>query len=463
MNFFQSIRWRLQLWYGVLLVAVLCGFGITAYRLESARQIRRIDEELQRRLPLLVASQHPARGDHERRELAVSPRDAALFDREGDGAFYFVVWLRHGDPVTHSPSAPRDVPEPKPGEPPTRLRGALRETFLFPGPGDCVLVGRSIAADLTGFRQIAWWLTGVGAAVLLFGLAGGAWLVTRALRPIRDISLTAGKIATGDLTQRINTGESVSELGQLASVLNSTFARLDADFAQQARFTADAAHELRTPVTVMLTHTQNGLASECPNEEHREAFEACQRAAQRMRRLIESLLTLARLDGGESSATREPCGLDRVAADATDLLRPIAQEKNVTLAIELAPVRCAGNAEELSQIVTNLVSNAIYYNRPGGSVEVRVFTEPGTAVLSVCDTGQGIALEDLPHIFERFYRADKTRSNATGRSGLGLAITKAIVEARGGTIEVATEFGRGSAFTVRLPVSPLPEATAIPK
>ena len=94
---------------------------------------------------------------------------------------------------------------------------------------------------------------------------------------------------------------------------------------------------------------------------------------------------------------------------------------------------------------------------------MRVFTEAGTAVLSVCDTGQGIALEDLPHIFERFYRADKTRSNATGRSGLGLAITKAIVEARGGTIEVATEFGRGSAFTVRLSVSPLPEATVIPK
>jgi len=132
-------------------------------------------------------------------------------------------------------------------------------------------------------------------------------------------------------------------------------------------------------------------------------------------------------------------------------LRPLAQEQNVHLAVELAPVRCEGNAEQLAQVVSNLVSNAIHYNRPGGRVQVKLASEAEAAVLSVSDTGQGIAPEDLPHIFERFYRADKARSSAAGRTGLGLAITKAIVEGHGGSIEAASVLGSGTTFTVRLP------------
>lgn len=451
MKFFQSIRWRLQLWYGVLLITVLSGFGITAYRLESSRQMRLIDEELQRRLPVLVESQRPIPGDRVNREFSLSPKDSALFDREGEGAFYYVVWLRHGAPITRSASAPRDVPEPEVGQPPNRLRGTLRETFLFPGPGDCVLVGRSVSTDLTWLRQFAWGLTGVGAVVLVLGLAGGAWLVTRALRPIRDISSAAEKIASGDLSRRISTAESESELGQLAGVLNSTFARLNAVFTQQARFTADAAHELRTPLAVMLTHTQNGLASDSLTEEHREAFEASQRAVQRMRRLTESLLALARLDSGEVTATHASFDLCELVKDAIELLDPLARKQGVTLEAALTPARCEGNAEQIGQVVTNLVSNAIFYNRSGGGVRVEVSTESGAAVLTVSDTGLGIPPEHLPHIFERFYRADKMRSDAAGRTGLGLAITKAIVEAHGGSITVATMPGEGSTFTVRLP------------
>ena len=447
MKFFRSIRWRLQLWYGVLLALLLGGFGFTAYQLESARQLRRIDEELQQRLPVLVKSQRPSRANREIREFSLSPKDAALFDQEGDGAFYYVVWLRHGEPVTRSATAPREVPEPQPGTPPNRRRGDLRETFLFPGPGDCVLVGRSISRDLADLRQLAWWLGGIGAAVLLLGLAGGAWLVSRALRPIGEITSAAEKISGGDLTRRIDTADSGSELGQLAEVLNTTFARLDAAFTRQARFTADAAHELRTPLAVMFTHLQNGLVSDGLTDEQREAFEASQRAAQRMRRLTESMLTLARLDS--DTATREPCDLARLVREAADPLRPLAVQQQVTLETELSPASCSGSAEQLGQIITNLVSNAISYNRPGGKILVKVTSEPGLAVLTVSDTGQGISPDDLPHIFERFYRADKVRSGSAGRSGLGLAITRAIVEAHGGTIAVTSEPGQGSTFTVR--------------
>ena len=452
MKFFHSMRWRLQLWYGLLLIAVLSGFGITAYRLESARQNRRIDEELQRRLPVLVASQRPVRGNRDLREFSISPRDAALFDDSArDGAFYYVVWLRHSErPVTYSTTAPRDVPPPTAGEPPIRLRGERREVFLFPGPGDCVLVGRSISTDLADQRQLAVWLFGVGASVLLLGLAGGAWLVTRALRPIRDISSAAGKIAIGDLTQRISTADSESELGQLAGVLNSTFARLDAAFTQQARFTADAAHELRTPVTVMLTHAQNGLASECLNEEHREAFEASQRAAQRMRRLIQSLLELARLDAGQEPLRRDECDLAAIAADSLEMVRPLADKCGIRITTDFSATPCHGDADRLAQVLTNLLTNAIDYNHEGG--EVRITTQPdhARATLTVWNTGPGIPAEDLPHIFERFHRADKSRSSA-GHSGLGLAIAKAIVQAHGGSITAHSQAASGTTFTVSLP------------
>src|SRR5204863_3265733 len=138
------------------------------------------------------------------------------------------------------------------------------------------------------------------------GLAGGWWIATRAIQPIADISATATKIAAGDLSQRISAADAENELGRLASVLNSTFARLEAAFAQQARFTADASHELRTPVSVILTQTQTALSRPRTEAEYREALEACQRAAQRMRKLTNSLLELARLDAGQDTVKAEP-------------------------------------------------------------------------------------------------------------------------------------------------------------
>ena len=450
MNFFQSIRWRLQLWYGVLLAILLGSFGFTTYRLESARQTQRIDEELQQRLPILVASQRPAPGDQGRREFKLSRKYEHLFDQEENGEFYYVVWLRHGTPVTRSTTAAPDVPQPNPGDPPNRSRGDLRESFLFPGPGDCVLVGRRIANDLTSLRQFAWWLGGVGAAVLVLGLAGGAWLVNRALRPIRSISSAAEKIANGDLTERIESEENASELGQLAAVLNSTFARLDASFARQARFTADAAHELRTPLSVILTHVQNGLTSDHLTDDQKEAFEACQRAAQRMRRLTESLLTLSRTDTPATPENRQLCDLGKIVRDAATLLRPLADEHRVTVLAETQACPCKADPGQLEQVAVNLIGNAIFHNHPGGHVKVTSSSGKDDLTLTVSDTGPGIPPEHLPHIFERFYRVDPARSG--GRSGLGLSITRAIVEAHGGSIQATSTPGEGSTFTVRLPL-----------
>jgi heavy metal sensor kinase len=292
-------------------------------------------------------------------------------------------------------------------------------------------------------------LTTIGTAILLFGLAGGWWFVGRAIRPIADISATAVKISAGDLSQRINVADAESELGQLASVLNSTFGRLEAAFAQQQQFTADAAHELRTPVSVMLTQTQTALTRERSASEYRETLEVCQRASQRMRRLIESLLELARLDAGQEPMKRLKFDLSKTARNCVELVRPLAAERGVKIYDELSPLEWVGDAERLAQVITNLLTNAIQYNKKDGEVRVSAQLQNDMILLVVSDTGRGISAADLPRVFERFYRADKSRS--FGQTGLGLSISKAIVEAHGGTIEVSRSPEVGTTFTVRLP------------
>ena len=476
----NSIRWRLQVWHGLILACVVAGFGITAYQLEAAHRLRRIDQELQRRISLLVGmvrSEPPGRGgppgpeghfDEDRPpdappgEMVIRAPDslrrfdpANLFADGNAGGFYYLVWQRDGRLQTHSTNAPAELVMPArvsaAETQPARQRDGQREFVYFTPTGRCILVGCPLDADLAELKRLAWLLAAAGGGVLALGLAGGWWLASRAIRPIEAISATAAQISAGDLSQRINTEDTDNELGRLAGVLNSTFARLETAFAQQARFTADAAHELRTPVTVMLTHVQNGLAETCPNEAHRESFEACQRAAFRMRRLIESLLELARLDAGQEPFQRLRFDLATVVADALELVRPLAVERQLQVLGDLAETPCHGDFGRLSQVLVNLLTNAILYNRPGGEIRVATRLEQGHAILTVSDTGIGIAKEHVPHLFERFYRVDASRTGSAGRTGLGLAISKSIVDAHGGTIEVTSQLGVGTTFKVRLP------------
>jgi len=354
-----------------------------------------------------------------------------------------------GNNAAAGPMRPRLGP---PMPPSGRTRGEYREAFRTMPGGEVLLVGRSIAQDLKDMQALALRLAGAGAGVLLLGLAGGWWLATRAIRPIEEIGATALKIAAGDLSQRINVADTDSELGRLARVLNSTFSRLEAAFAHQARFTSDASHELRTPVSVVLTQTQSALARERNPAEYREALEACQRAAQRMRKLTQSLLALARLDAGQDPMRREPLDLARVTRECVEMVRPLAAERGIELRCDLPAMPCAGDAERLSQVATNLLSNAIQFNHPGGEVRISTRAENGVAVLTVADTGEGIPAQDLPHIFERFYRVDQSRSAVHGGTGLGLAISKAIVDAHSGTIAVSSQPGAGSTFSVKLPL-----------
>jgi heavy metal sensor kinase len=481
----KSIKWRLQIWYGLILVVVLAGFGFTAYQLERGRQFRRIDDELHRRVGMLAnALHHPPHGPEGNGqpfdrpppgrfpddgppppiEFHLRPEAVGLFGANDPNNFYFIIEGRNGNELARSDNVPQsevnfqhrlnadnqirnvdNLPAPRASLNFQHNRGIFQR---LPS-GETMYIGCSVVPELKELRHTALNLTAMGALILLFGLAGGWWLVGRAIRPIEDISATAVKISAGDLSQRIDVAEAESELGQLAGVLNSTFARLETAFAQQQQFTADAAHELRTPVAVMLTQTQTALNRERSAPEYRETLEACQRATQRMRRLIESLLELARLDAGQEPMKRMRFDLSNTARDCVELIRPLADERRVKIHAELPTLECHGDAEWLAQVITNLLANAIQYNKANGEVRISANLQDGTIILTVSDTGQGIAAADLSRVFERFYRADQSRS--TGQTGLGLAISKAIVEAHGGSIEVSSQPDVGTTFTVRLP------------
>lgn len=477
MKIFKSIKWRLQLWYGLILVAVLAALGMTAYQMQRQELLGRIGNELQHRFSVLADALHAHRpgppfdrpppdqmpGDFappenpEPGSFHLPLQAASLFD-SSDAHHYFFEICRGNDEIASTNLPPeifRTIGENGPLG--IRLRqnnGQIFSQYQFiiraMPSGETIFVGCSIVPELHELHMTALKLTGVGAIVLFFGLAGGWWISSRAFKPVENISATAVKIAAGDLSQRINTADTESELGQLAAVLNSTFARLEAAFAQQKQFASDAAHELRTPVSVILTQTQSALNRERDAKDYKQTIEACQRAAQRMRKLIGALLELARLDAGQEQMKRLRFDFAKTVAEGVELVRPLAGERGIQLMAELSPLEITGDADRLGQVVTNLLTNAIEYNHDGGEVRVALKPENGMAVLTVSDTGQGIATEDLPRVFERFYRADKSRSS--GNAGLGLAICRAIVTAHGGSIDVASEEHVGTTFTLRLPV-----------
>ena len=386
-----------------------------------------------------------------------------LFEGDEDARLYFVVFARDGQVLQQSPSAP-DVPFPgvRIGEDrlPVRIvrgRGALREVVHVSSFENTVLVGRSVVNDRACHHRSGLLLAVAGLTVLAAGLVGGWWSSSRAIRPIAAMTAAAESISAQRLSQRIDLQETDNELGQLASVLNGTFDRLQAAFERQTRFTADASHELRTPVAVILAHADLALSRPRSPEEYRATLGTCRSAARRMKSLIDGLLTLARFDSDADGWQFEMLDLMPLAQECIDLVRPLATERGIVLETDLSAVPCRADRVRLSQVITNLLTNAIRYNREGGSVRVTVKVElgegreEGFAILSVADTGIGIAPDELPHIFDRFYQVDKVRSRADGSSGLGLSISQTIVTAHGGTLTARSEPGAGTTMEVRLP------------
>jgi signal transduction histidine kinase len=231
-------------------------------------------------------------------------------------------------------------------------------------------------------------------------------------------------------------------------------ARLQDAFEKQSRFIADASHELRTPVSVLLSQTEHSLNRQRSPDEYRRALELCRETSRRMRSLIDGLLLLARADAGKPIRRREPVDLAEVVASCVEQLGPMAAQARVGIVTDLRASPVHGDPERLAQVVTNLVTNAIRYNNPNGQVRVESRPDAEEVALIVRDDGIGISLEHQPLLFDRFYRVDdaRTQHDETG-AGLGLSLVQEIVLAHGGRIQVRSAPGSGSEFSVHLPAA----------
>ena len=455
-----GLRTRILLWHGLLLACVLAAFGITAHRLHWDGELNRVDRELDVPLSTLHRSLHVRNGVRVAPARDLPPPETYTLNDDASQQFAerqwdYVVWNRNGKMLARSEAMPDTLQAPAHKESvpfvvQRRTRADRREAFLITPPGECFLASRSIAAEQVAAAELGWWLAALGATVLGIGLLVDAWILRKAIRPVEDIIDAAERISGGNLSARIESPSAeTTELGRLTKVLNRTFGNLEQAFTHQAQFSADVAHELRTPVAVLIAEAQGTLERERSTTEYQETVSATLRSARRMNGLIESLLSLAQIESGADRRVEE-CDIAGIAAEASESLRSMAATQNVQLRTALQPAHCHADPQQILQVVSNLLTNAIQHNIACGHVSLETGTDGAGVFLSLENSGPGIPAEDLPRVFERFYRADVSRSRRTGGVGLGLAICKAIIEAHGGDIQVQSKQNGPTRFTIRL-------------
>jgi heavy metal sensor kinase len=293
------------------------------------------------------------------------------------------------------------------------------------------------------------WLIPLGLAVA----GGSGWFMAkRVLKPVQSIALAARRIEVSHLNQRIPLLGSGDEFDQLATTFNETFSRLENAVGEMKQFTASIAHELRTPLTTLRGEAEIALLHSQSTEDFQRVLYSQLEEFQKLTRLIDQLLTLARAEAGEFRLQRAIVPIDPLLKYIVDSLALLASEKGVSLVLEPGPgIVVRGDKEWLERALLNLLDNAIKYTPAGGRVTVRTANESSGVKIEIEDTGQGIPSAALPRVFERFYRADPARDKAVEGVGLGLSLVKWIVEAHGGTIEAASHPGNGSRFTILLP------------
>lgn len=326
-------------------------------------------------------------------------------------------------------------------------------------------VGQSMASVEETLQELRGILFSFGPLVLLLLGLGGWLLVGWALSPVSRMTRAVRKINAESLSQRLPLGHGQDEISQLAETFNEMLARLEDSFRKIKQFSGDASHELRTPLTIIRGETEVALRWAKDPEEMRSALQSNLEEIDRMGRIIEDLLTLAKSEAGEMP-------LEMKVFSLSDLVQQLylqgrmlgeAKEMDVSLQLDVAEeIRIRGDELRLRQMFLNLISNAIKYTPERGKVVVSLAVDEERAVVTVRDSGIGIPAEHLPHIFSRFYRIDKARNREDGGTGLGLAIVKWIVEVHDGKIQVTSNPGQGSIFTVYLPLAG-PEKIVQPK
>lgn len=509
----RSLRIRLQVWYALVMLVAIGSLSAYLYEQLRLNMLARLDAQLlstgEHFAQLLnIYPRHeidphmpawempppppPRRGErdhgppphrpgpggppppHLRHPLELPHSLDYLQEHGSPDRPYFALWRADGllmasEPAETKLKQPTTIPIPD-FQYATTPEGIRQREVVMPGPFDSIiLVGRSIEGELAELQSMVWKLVGGAACALLLSIIGGSWLSSRIFRPLDAISQTASRISASNLKEQISATALDRELQPLANVLNAMFARLDAAFARQTQFTADASHELRTPLTVMQTNLELALAKEREPAEHQRFERNALSAAERMRQLIEGLLLLARTDAGQMLELSARVDLRSLADESLAMFAHRAEELGVTLRLETATEDSAlvlGKEILLRRVLENLLENSLRYTPPGGSITIVLEVRPSEVILRVQDTGCGISAEQLPLVFDRFYRADSARARESGGFGLGLAICQGIIRQHHGEITAASSPGQGTIMTICLPrvhtTKTLPRQTELP-
>jgi heavy metal sensor kinase len=452
------IRWRLTLWYtllsaiGLLLLGAALYLGLRAALFESFEEQARSEAAFALNAVSVTNSQ-----------LHVTPDGMTELDHDD----HFVRLIDpSGQIVYQSETALQDFPLDQ-----TSYRQALAGHSVYdvwPGNGEAIgIVSQPVenGGEVVGVLQIgstrgdteevlriillAFLIA--GPIMLLLAAGGGYLMAGRALAPVRQITGLAATIDPTDLDARLALDLPDDELGQLAQTFDAMLARIERGFDQQRQFTADAAHELRTPLGFMRSQVDVALRRPRSAQEYQIALEALDGDIDRMTRLVTALLTVSRSESGQLALHRVTLDLQALLRATLASYEPLATERGLVLVDESSAVSVQADADLLGQLLTNLIDNAFTHTPAGGSIAVGCASEPEQVRLWVADTGAGIAPEHQERVFDRFYRVDAGRSRGSGGAGLGLTIARAIVEAHGGTISLQSAVGSGTRIDVTLP------------
>jgi two-component system, OmpR family, sensor kinase len=463
----RSIRARLTLWYTGLLTVTILLLGASAYSLLGYSLARDIDKALQG--VAVALAEQPSRS----RLPTVAPDIDAIFRR----FFGMSPWDRYVErrhpwsdrPPQESPSGTGRLPlsaqalsrasegletfETLEGLGPYPVRVLTHPVQEAGRSTSLIQVGMSLESVAGTRRRFLLVMAAVLPLAVLLAGSGGWLLARRALRPVDQMTEAARRISAEHLDERVHTTGTGDELNRLAATLNDMLARLDVTFRQIRQFSADASHELQTPLTILQGELEVALRAPRTPDEYRRVLTSALEESGRIARLVEGLLLLSRADAGVLRMDHQAVDLARLVAEVCEQSQVLAKARGVTLDLgPLTPVTMQGDPQHLRRLLVNLVDNGLKYTLAGGRVTLALHQEGVWAVLRVADTGIGLAPEEQERIFQRFYRAPTAVSRDVEGSGLGLCIAHSIVETHGGSIQVESAAGHGSIFTVRLPL-----------
>jgi heavy metal sensor kinase len=463
-----SLRVRLTLWYMLLLGIALAVFGSSLYVALRQLLYENVDSSLLRTASAISAAVE-AGGAKVVPESSLPPPRSNEVEQ---GEYFWRLLDLQGHVIIQS--GERDFGDttvlsailtPDTGQPEydtVHLRDKairLYSAFINYGTQTAILqVGFSLDDILETLSYLRWIAAALFAATVFLASGGGLLLANRALKPVDAMTRTARSITARDLSQRLILNRSHDEIGRLAQTFNEMIARLEESFNRQRRFTADASHELRTPLTVAKGALSLALRRSRSASYYRRVIEQVEEEIDRVDRLVNRLLFLARTDAGRLNLYGRSIDLSGMLSELAGQLRPLVESKRLALMTEIEDnLVIVADPDAITQVVTNLLENAAKYTSEG-TITLKACFEPeksGGVRISVSDTGPGIAAEHLPHLFERFYRVDRARSREQGGAGLGLSIAYELVSAHGGSITASSQpQGNGAIFVVRLPPTP---------